>query len=987
MMRVVRDLVSVVLFVALAVPAFAQSSHTGAIVVIVLDSTGAPFKEAAVTIANSDLGTTQELTPNAAGTVSATNLGLQGAYTISVRQPGAASDDKAGALVDDVEGLRLRAGETLLVTVKLAPPEGKAQVTVSGGEDRVRRDAAMGLRITSAQLDETPDLGRRLTTLPLLDSAFRQAMGTGDQFLNATYFVGGAGGRREPSFVVDGGTGNEPRGRQTLLLAVPITAVHEMDVLTNPLSAEYGWTSGPVLNLVTKSGVNAMHGDFLAMFRPGDLQSAAMSGGVCPSAIATCVPQTISGLPLAIRAPDVPDQLFVTSVAMGGALMEDQTFFFASMDFSKGHRTAPITSLVVPAGTTTNGDLEHFVVNARIDHRLSETRQLTGRFNVDRLSDTNPTDIASQDVVQGAGMQFRRRGIGGQVTDRKLRATTVNEIRVSYQQADPVAQFVPNSPSTQFVRSGPVPFTSGESRSVLAWSRHTEFADTLTWTRGLHTIQLGGVGAYATATANDVEFGNNFTYGQFIINPSTIVTANDLTIGDALLYRQGYTLGATSATVSQWFATGFVQDSFRARRNVTLSLGLRYDRQTSVDAAKNFAPRLGFAWSPSRDGRTAVRAGYGMYYSMILAGDLADATLNGPDGMFLYSAAPGQPGFPSSLGHVPVNLDLTSSTLPPRNVTILPGQRSVYASKIPGFGNIADCGAGATTLCYPGALVNPRSQIVSFGIERQAGARLFVSGDYVHQHASNMVQVVDLNAPSFFNRTAPGQVRSAADADLTRPIVPAPGGFRAINVIENGGAADYDGLTAALTFRTATKFWTSASYTLSRATNTYEPDGSGAGPNDQNRLGETERAPGLLNQTHRAVLSATYLLPHDFDFGAVASLASGLPVNATTGVDNNGDEVFTDRPVVGGQVLGRATFTGSPTSDISMFLEKRFKFTGGMFLIRGEGINIFNHANVIGRNSIYGDGAAPLPTFGQAGAGLTSLYPGRTFQITGRLVF
>ena len=54
-------------------------------------------------------------------------------------------------------------------------------------------------------------------------------------------------------------------------------------------------------------------------------------------------------------------------------------------------------------------------------------------------------------------------------------------------------------------------------------------------------------------------YGNNFPYGQFIINPSTIVTVNDLTIGDALLYRQGYTLGATSATVSQWFATGFVQ--------------------------------------------------------------------------------------------------------------------------------------------------------------------------------------------------------------------------------------------------------------------------------------------------------------------------------------------------------------------------------------------------------------------------------------------
>ncbi len=94
MMRVVRDFVSVVLFVALAVPAVAQSSHTAAIVVVVFDATGAPVKEAAITVANADLGTSRELTPDATGTITATNLGLQGSYTISVRQPGAAADDK-----------------------------------------------------------------------------------------------------------------------------------------------------------------------------------------------------------------------------------------------------------------------------------------------------------------------------------------------------------------------------------------------------------------------------------------------------------------------------------------------------------------------------------------------------------------------------------------------------------------------------------------------------------------------------------------------------------------------------------------------------------------------------------------------------------------------------------------------------------------------------------------------------------------------------
>lgn len=988
MMRVVRDTLSMMLFVALALPALAQSSHTGALVVIVLDSTGAPTKEATITVANSELGISRELKPGPGGSITLTNLALLGSYTVSARKPGAQTDDKAGALIDDVDGLRLRAGETTQVTIRLAAADGKGQVTVVGGEDRVRRDAAAGLRVTGDRLDETPDLSRKLTSLPLLNSAFRPAQGTGDQFLSTTYFVGDAGGRRQPTFIVDGGTGNEPRNRQTLLLAVPIMAVQEMNVLVNPISAEYGWTSGPAVNLVTKSGGNSMHGDFLEMWRPGGAQSAAMSGGVCPSAIPSCVPNTISGLPLTIRAPDVPDKLFVTSVSAGGPIMEDQTFFFAAMDFAKGHRTAPVTSLIVPADTTKTGDVQQLVVDARIDHKLSETRLLSGRFNVDRISDTNPEDIASQSVVEGGGMQFRRRGVGGQVSDTRIRSDRlVNEMRVSYQQDNPVSEFAPNTSSTQFVRAGPVPFTSGESRSLLAISRNTELADTLTWTKGRHSIQLGGIAEYSHVTADGVEFGNNYTYGQFTINPSTIVTVNDLTLADALIYRQGYNLGVTSATINQWFATGFVQDSFRARSNVTLSLGLRYDRQTSIDAAKNLAPRFGFAWSPGHDGRTAVRGGYGLYYSMILASDLANATLNGPDGIFVYTATPGQPGFPTSLGAVPVKLDLTPSTLPARDVTILPGQRSVYASQIAGFGNIADCGASHSTLCYPGSLVNPRSQVASIGIERQAGPRLFVSADYVHQHSTGIVQVVDLNAPSVFTRTAPGQVRLAAAADLTRPIVPVLGGFRTINVIENGGIADYDGLTATLTYRTATKFSASASYTLSSATNTAEPDGNGVGPNDQNQLGATERGPSLLDQRHRAVFALTYFLPRNFVIGAVAYVASGLPVNATTGVDNNGDGLLNDRPVVGGQVIGRSTFLGSPTSDVSLFLEKRFKFTGGMFLLRGEGINIFNHANVIGRNTIYGDAAAPLPTFGQAGVGMTSLNPGRTFQFTARLVF
>ena len=120
----------------------------------------------------------------------------------------------------------------------------------------------------------------------------------------------------------------------------------------------------------------------------------------------------------------------------------------------------------------------------------------------------------------------------------------------------------------------------------------------------------------------------------------------------------------------------------------------------------------------------------------------------------------------------------------------------------------------------------------SIGVEHEVMPHLYVTADYVHQHASNLDRRADLNAPPFFDRTAPGQSRSTAAADATRPITPVNGGYRVINVTENLGLADYDGLQTGVSFRGHPKLLASISYTLSKATNTTEPDGNGIGPND-----------------------------------------------------------------------------------------------------------------------------------------------------------
>src|SRR4029079_4316591 len=110
----------------------------------------------------------------------------------------------------------------------------------------------------------------------------------------------------------------------------------------------------------------------------------------------------------------------------------------------------------------------------------------------------------------------------------------------------------------------------------------------------------------------------------------------------------------------------------------------------------------------------------------------------------------------------------------------------------------------------------------------------------------------------------------------------------------------------------------SVSYTLSRATNTFEPDGNGIGPNESNisQLGEIERGPSVVDQRHRAVITFHYRFPFDITGGTVSMFASSRPFNATTGIDNNGDGINNDRPMLNGVVLSKSVFRGTPTSDV-----------------------------------------------------------------------
>lgn len=975
----------------------AQSPNTASMIVTAVDQNGAVVRDAKVTVVNNATGAIRESISGTDGSVTIPALSLTGSYTVTVSKEGFGNEERKDII--------LRSGETAALKVTLLPGSQSAQVTVFGTAEGVHNNPQIGLSIASTQIAETPILGRKVSSLPLLNSAFRQGKGTGDLFVNQTYFITGAGSRRTTTVTLDGANNDEGWGRQTAITTVPIGSIQEIAVISNAFSAEFGWTAGPALNIVTKSGTNEFHGEGVFMIRPGDWQAETFSTrGFCPPSVPSCVtPSTLQ----AINPVDIPDALQQYSATIGGPIFKDKTFFFATADYTRQNRTTflstTLPTFVLPADGHLDytGHYRQFLFNGRLDHKLTSNQNLMFRFNVDRFFDDNPQDAVGGTNAPSVARRYTRRSWSFQLNHTTvINPRLLNEARFGYLHGDPVTLWEAQNLSTTYTRGGAVPFTIGQSRASDLWSHQWQFSNTLSWSHGIHYFRFGGSVVRHTSGGTGSEPGTPIL-GTFNFKNTTTAPFGQLTLADVQNYTQPIDFGISSYELPQWLNTLFVQDSLHLRNNFTLDLGLRYDRQTLTDAKHNFAPRIGFAWHPNGDSRVSIRGGYAMYYTQIRANAVAGYLVNGLDGLTTYTAAAGQTGFPTCLTGpcLPVAVDpktLPASQLPARDITIRAGLRSFYQDQFARYGLNFNLLPN-----YPNELVNPRSQVITVGAEREFLKGLFFGGDFVHQHWTNLDRTVDLNAPTPFSRTAPGQTRSVAAANATRPILPVNGGVRQVNVIMNLGVADYDGLQTQITYRGNQKMFASVSYTISKALNNFEADGNGIAPNESHisQLGWYERGPSVVDQRHRAVLTFNYRFPFDITAGTVTMLASARPFNATTGVDNNGDGLNNDRPVIQGVVIAKSAFRGTATQEVAAFVEKRVKISERTsILLRAEGFNLFNHGNFLGRGvTVYGDAATPARTFGQfvGGVGTSSnaipafanIDPPRMFQLQAQFVF
>jgi outer membrane receptor protein involved in Fe transport len=822
--------------------------------------------------------------------------------------------------------ITLVSGEAATVLLALEVQSLSASVVITDEASAIVNNAPEVSQIVDERrVAELPSNGRSVNRFALLNPHVRNTGGLGADGSTSARLSINANSYRQTFFKLDGNSNYDFVFANAPQQQVSLSSVQEFKVLTNQYSAEYGGSSAGLVSIVTKSGTHEYNGEAFFFSRPSGLQARP----------------PVSSL-------RVPNQSVQMGGAIGGPLWTKRATFFLSYEQTRASRGAFVQS---PQPITYNGRFRDYMGLARLDYALSDTHSLSLRLNANRNQNDNQNDRVSGLVQPSAATLSKSQGAGAQATDRTVwNSSVVNELRMSY------VNSLPSASSALFPQVAVVrPAYGTEGGSAFSWVRTQtwQLADQVAFQFRHHDLKIG-----ADFARQKVRDFSSTPFGEYRFNPGA-PAEQPFPIDYTQRFGEGF------VRYGQTLLSGFAQDNWRIHPRLTLNLGLRYDYQSITDDHNNFAPRLGFAYDLGGDGQTIIRGGAGLFYDQYYMYITRRFLLEGVDAKirtyrFTYDAngkpvTAGAPAFPNSLTTLPA-----TATEAIRDYVYLPAEH----------------------------LFNPYNMQFSLGLQRRIFDDWTLTLDAIHSRTLKQQRVNDINAPSAFIRTAPGEMRSSAAADATRPFGTTYQGVRArkVAVIENTASSNYDALDLGLMRRFSNRYQLEAHYVYSSALTTSMFFGEAdTGIPNQFRVPENlERGPSDFHQRHRFVSHGLVELPFESQISFVATLGSGLPVNAVTGVDNDGDGYRFDRPLA----FARNSFRTPLQATFDASLAKRIRVSEGVRVeLRAEVFNLFNRNNYIKLQNIYGNSLAPRPDFLTPLAGVQNSDPARQFQFGARLIF
>jgi hypothetical protein len=677
----------------------------------VRDPSGAVIPRAQISINNVATGVARTLTTDVAGFYSAPNL-IPGTYAVTVSAPGFTTEVQTGIT------LTVGAQQVLNLTLRLG--RTTEEIQVAGAAPTVQlATSSISAVVNSATVRQLPLNGRSWTDLATLQPgvnaiqtqpAFTAGPDRGKRGFGAQITVAGARPQQN-NYRLDGISINDyANGAPGSVLGgdLGVDAIQEFSVLTSNYSAEYGRTSGGVVNAITRSGTNQFHGSVYEFLRNSALDARNFFDGTIP-----------------------PFRRNQFGAEAGGPIRKDKVFIFGDYEGirqSKGITTVDtVPSVAARSGTLcsapdttpscipvqitvdasaqkylpfwttpnggiqpgSNGDIGIFtfagqqVINEnfftiRVDNKISDKDNLVATY----LGDITP--YSSPDGLNAVLNSTKtNRQIGTLEETHIFSPTLVNSARIGYSRdgvlnnvgvtaINPLAEdrslaAIPGQFASQVEASGLTTFTGGlkaNGPGQFFWNSFQGYDDAF-WTHGTHSLKFGA--AVERMQRNQYQLSDSsgtFTYG----------TLSDFLLNQSARFKVGLAANLGQA-LRQTLLGIYVQDDWHSRPHLTVNMGLRWEMTTvpneihgkfatlinitdptprlgppltSNATLHNFDPRVGFAWDPFHDGKTAVRGSFGIFDVLPLTSVYIPATevspfegtaaVNLPPGLFYMGA-------------------------------------------------------------------------------------------------------------------------------------------------------------------------------------------------------------------------------------------------------------------------------------------------------------------------------------------------------------
>lgn len=913
----------------------------------VTDPAGASVPKAAVSAANPATGYVRDVESNDDGYFVIPNLPL-GAYTLSIKKEGFESQRHPGVVLD--------AGTEAVIDAQLKVGSVSTTVDVEGGAPIVELSrVSTGRTIDYAEVDNLPLSSRNPYNFIIFQPGLS---GHPNPELGIPRTLNTNGLLDRINYQMDGMVDTETDRYGLRLFAISDIYVREVQTVSNSFAPEFGQTAGDIFNVITNSGSNQFHGEGYFIGRPPD-----------------AVARTIL---LASNKPAPSIDLHDYAVNAGGPIKKDKVFIFGGYEHLLRGTPTPVT--IDPAAAAqigipesqlaTSPTVQHVqFLNLRVDWQINAKHQIFFRY--DYFRNEYPFNTANGGLnALSVGVDFHDRAhIGGFQLLSTFSATVLNELRASepyrneHHVADPITGTGP-----EITITGIANFGGTNAAGDRFGEKIPSFSDNLTKINGKHTLK----GGFGWQLNNDNQIGDVFSQYTFPTIAAYLAAKNGT---NPLSYSTFQTvLGVPGASYKSYFYDFYVQDSWQIRPNLLMIYGVRWDRfqapsgeanapfaytQSFNTPNRDWAPRLGFAWSP--DSKTVVRLSSGLFYEAPPTNLWYNAFINdGSTRAFtdtFSSTTPGAPSFPNVFNFLP------GATLPaiPSIFAVTPTFKNAYTIN--------------TSIQVSRALTQNDSLTIG----------------YVNTGARDLGYERDMNLINPVGTLADGRPIFSSAINASTRLFPQ---FNGITLQDVGAVTNYNAMIVGYTHRSAKGYQMSANYTWSHSIgdapdiNSFEQSAVIQDPFSRayDRGNTLVNRPQAFNMS--AVLDPTFSLSNRFmnrlangnQLTLLANLAVGDEQNEIANLNLNNDPV--------GAAVQRPAYVGRDTLRTGNIYQVDMRYTRVLFTherfktkFLAEANNLFNTRNVTTINTKATVNAQGIVTVAPSLLPTSTVLEGRLIQL------